>query len=146
MRVSARDAISLCQQEQSADNYTGRCVIVGLQCINPSLQNYIWGFSGAKTICTGVQRSGKKVTRSYESSFTKFSTRRPVHVWRAPMEGCRICACQGNFRVAFCIATLVYILLELITMATYAVEQVGSAAFYVPDKRWKRIKLLPTDQ
>lgn len=107
MRVSVQDAISLCQQEQSADNYTGRCIIVGLQCINPSLQNYILGFSGAKTIGTGLQRFGKKVTWSYESSFTKFSTSRRVHVCRTPRERCRP-ECLTSAVIGTCVCVILW--------------------------------------
>ncbi len=59
--MSVQDVIRLCQHEQSVNDYTERIIIIGLQCINTSLQRWmhIWEFSGTKTIGTGLQRSGK---------------------------------------------------------------------------------------
>lgn len=42
LRMSVQDGIRLRQQEQSIYNYIQRYIIVGLQCMNPSLQRWMY--------------------------------------------------------------------------------------------------------
>ena len=89
LRMSTQDVIRLCQQEQS-DNYIERHIIVGWQSINPSLQRWthIWEFSGAKTVGTDLQRSGKKwfgqmshLLLDKWSRACVFYTKRTIQTW-----------------------------------------------------------------
>ena len=65
-------------------NYTEKDIIVGLQCINPSLQRWrcIWRFSGAKKTCRCWFTERRiKVIWLHESPFTIVLTKWRVHVW-----------------------------------------------------------------
>ncbi len=85
-----QDVIRLCQQEQSVDNYTERVIIVGLQCINPSLQRWkhIWELSGAKINQALLYRNVEKsdMVRWVRWFFIIFSISGRVHVWHTPKE------------------------------------------------------------
>ena len=75
---------------QSVHNYIERCIIVGLQCINPSLQRWmhIWEFSGAKTIDTDLQRCGENGQMSHPHQI--------LHKW-ASASGPRECYLLKTF-------------------------------------------------